>query len=69
MHKIKAETFAVCACIVVGMTMAAPTNGRYVRVRLESDPAKLTPFFRHGYDLMRERMSEMKEYLAGTSAL
>ena len=42
MHKIKAETLAACACIVVGITMAAPTNGRYVRVRLESDPAILS---------------------------
>ena len=37
--------------------------------RLESDPAKLTPFFQHGYDVMRERLGEMKEYLTGFSEL
>ena len=37
--------------------------------RLESDPAKLTPFFQHGYDVMRERLGEMKEYLTGISEL
>ena len=31
--------------------------------RLEMDPEKLMPFYRHGYELMESRMSELKDYL------
>ena len=31
--------------------------------RLEMDPEKLTPFYRHGYELMESRLPELKEYL------
>lgn len=31
--------------------------------RLESDPAKLEPFYRHGYERMEQRMDELMAYL------
>ena len=42
MQKIKAENIAACVCIAAGMAVAAPSAGRYVHVRLESDPAILS---------------------------
>ena len=32
--------------------------------RLETDPEKLMPFYRHGYELMEERFDELKKYLS-----